>query len=75
MFDNTKRVLIIDNIKNSNIQQAIFILKDRDHTIKDFDVLDEANNIIYQYIMQSERPVGRDVKKKKRLFGKGKHKA
>lgn len=75
MFDNTKRVLIIDNIKNSNIQQAIFILKDRDHTIKDFDVLDEANNIIYQYIMQSERPVGRDVKKKKRFFGKGKHKA
>ena len=33
MFDNTKRVLIIDNIKSSNIQQAIFILKDRKQSI------------------------------------------
>lgn len=75
MFDNTKRVLIIDNIKNSNIQQAIFILKDREHTIKDFDVLDEANNIIYQYIRQNEKPVAREIRKKRRFFGKRRHKA
>lgn len=75
MFDNTKRVLIIDNIKSSNIQQAIFILKDREHSVKDFDVLDEANNIIYQYIRQSERPISREVRKKRRFFGKGRHKA
>ena len=28
MFDNSKRVIIIDNIKSSNIHQAIFILND-----------------------------------------------
>lgn len=73
MFDNTKRVLIIDNIKSSNIQQAIFILKDRQRAIEDFDVLDEANGIIYQYIKQNDVPISREVKKKKRFFGKGKH--
>ena len=73
MFDNTKRILIIDNIKSSNIHQAIFILKDREMAIKDFNILDEANNIIYQYVRQNDIPIVREVKRKKKLFGKGKH--
>ena len=73
MFDSTKRILIIDNIKSSNIHQAIFILKDRETAIKDFNVLDEANNIIYQYLKQNDIPITREVRRKKRLFGKGRH--
>lgn len=72
MFDNTKRILIIDDIKSTNIHQAIFILKDRETAIKDFNVLDEANNIIYQYIRQRDIPLVREVKKKPRIFGWGK---
>lgn len=70
MIDGTKRVLILDNIKNTNIQQAIFILKDKEQSIKDYDVLDEANDIIYQYISKNCQKHSRKVRKKKRLFGK-----
>ncbi len=75
MFDNTKRVLIIDNIKSSNIQQAIFILKDRKQSIGEFNILDEANGIIRQYIYNNETALTREVKKKKRLFGRRRRKA
>ena len=46
MFDNTKRVLIIDNIKNSNIQQAIFILKDGQQGLSNAALLKEAKRLI-----------------------------
>ncbi len=73
MFDNSKKVIIIDNIKSSNIQQAIFILKDKTQAIADYNVLDEANNIIYQYASQCNGYLSRPVKKKRRFFGKGQH--
>lgn len=72
MFDNSKKVIIIDNIKSSNIQQAIFILKDRIKAIEDYNVLEEANHIIYQYVSQNNIP-SRPPVKRKRFFGKGKH--
>ncbi|MEE1042588.1 MAG: hypothetical protein UH854_01350, partial [Clostridia bacterium] len=57
----------------SNIQQAIFILKDTMKAIEDYDVLDEANHIIYQYVNQSNGYLSRPVKKRRSFFGKGKH--
>ncbi len=75
MFDNSKKVIIIDDIKNSNIQQAIFILKDKTKAIEDYNVLEEANHIIYQYISHNNSYPARPIKKKRRLFGKGKHQA
>ena len=75
MFDNSKKVIIIDNIKNSNIQQAIFILKDKIKAIEDYNVLDEANHIIYQYVSRNNNYFSRPVTKKKKFFGKGKHQA
>ncbi len=70
MFGNTKKVLIIDNIKSSNIQQAIFILKDRRSSISEYNIIDEANGIIDSYIRNSDRTIMRTVKKKRRFFGK-----
>lgn len=75
MFDNSKKVIIIDNIKSSNIQQAIFILKDKIQAIEDYNVLEEANHIIYQYVSQNNGYMNRPTKKKRRFFGKGKHQA
>lgn len=75
MFDNSKKVIIIDNIKSSNIQQAIFILKDKIQAIEDYNVLEEANHIIYQYVSQNNGYITRAPKKKRRFFGKGKHQA
>ncbi len=72
MFDNSKKVIIIDNIKSSNIQQAIFILKDRIKAIEDYNVLEEANHIIYQYVSQNNIYGARPPLKKKWFFGKGK---
>lgn len=73
MFKNTKQVVIIDNIKNSNIQQAIFILKDKQPKLEDYDVLDEANEIIYRYIRHYEGTSASTTKKKRRFFGRGEH--
>lgn len=75
MFDNSKKVIIIDNIKSSNIQQAIFILKDRIKAIEDYNVLEEANHIIYQYVSQNNIYAPRPTVRKKWFFGKGKHQA
>ncbi len=75
MFDNSKKVIIIDNIKSSNIQQAIFILKDKMQAIEDYNILEEANHIIYQYVSQNNNYPSRPVKKKRRFFGRGKHQA
>lgn len=73
MSENEKKVIIIDDIKNSNIEQAIFILKDKTKTMKNYNILDEANSIIYQYISQTDKNLERSVKKKRRFFGRGKH--
>lgn len=75
MFDNTKKVLIIDNIKSSNIQQAIFILKDRKQSMGEYNILEEANGIINSYIQSNSRSIMREVKKKRRFFGKGNRQA
>lgn len=75
MFDNSKKVIIIDNIKSSNIQQAIFILKDKIKAIEDYNVLEEANHIIYQYVSQTNGYISRPTVKKRRFFGRGKHQA
>lgn len=75
MFNNSKKVIIIDDIKNSNIQQAIFILKDKTTAIEEYNVLEEANHIIYQYISHNTAYPQRPIKKKRRLFGRGKHQA
>ncbi|MBR0276849.1 MAG: hypothetical protein IJQ50_00090 [Clostridia bacterium] len=70
MSDNTKKVIILDNIKGTNIQQAIFVLKDKKEAMAYYDILDEANGIIYQYINQPDNKLSRSVKKKRKLFGK-----
>ncbi len=75
MYDNSKKVIIIDNIKSSNIQQAIFILKDKNQAIEDYNILEEANHIIYQYVSQTNSYATRPIKKKRRFFGRGKHQA
>lgn len=73
MSEIEKKVIIIDDIKNSNIQQAIFILKDKTKSMENYNIIDEANSIIYQYISLTDKNLERSVKKKRRFFGRGKH--
>lgn len=73
MSEIEKKVIIIDDIKNSNIQQAIFILKDKTKSMENYNIIDEANSIIYQYISLTDKNLERSVRKKRRFFGRGKH--
>lgn len=47
MSEIEKKVIIIDDIKNSNIQQAIFILKDKTKSMENYNIIDDAKQSAY----------------------------
>ena len=63
---SSKRVVIINNIKGGEIEQAIFILKSKTASEPDSSIIAEANEIIKNYI----RHTGNGETKKKRWFRK-----
>jgi len=70
MNEKTKKVIILNDVKGTNIQQAIFVLKDNKDAMAYFDIIEEANDVINKYIKETESPYERTFKKKRRLFGK-----
>jgi len=72
---SAKRVVIISDLKSNCIEQAIFILKDNDPSEFSTDIMEEANQIVYNYIRQVQAgQFGRDVpQKKKWLWWRGQH--
>ena len=66
---SAKRVVIISDIKSSCIEQAIFILKDNPPSESGADIMEEANQIVYNYIRQVQAGgFSRDIAKKKKWF-------
>jgi hypothetical protein len=69
---SARRVVIIKDIKSANIEQAIFILKDKESVGNSSDIINEANEIVQNYIMQSKTGLYRKVHQKRKWFGKKK---
>lgn len=63
-----KQVVIISDIKNSNIEQAIFILKSSEKIESKSQIIEDANEIIYNYVCRTDNGLFREVKKKKKWF-------
>ena len=71
----SRQVIVVHSPDQKLFEQAIFILKDRIKAIEDYNVLEEANHIIYQYVSQNNIYAPRPTVRKKWFFGKGKHQA
>ena len=66
---SAKRVVIISDLKSNCIEQAIFILKDNPPSDSKSDIMEEANQIVYNYIRQVQAgEFTRDIKQKKKWF-------
>ena len=52
--NNTKKVVIMNDIKCKHIEQAIFVLKEEEDVVDEHFILDEAYRIINKYIESSE---------------------
>lgn len=65
---SAKRVVIINDIKSKNIEQAIFILKDKDNKECQETILDEANEIVQNYIRQVNAGQYRSISPKRKWF-------
>ena len=73
---NSRRVVIINNIRSDMIEQAIFILKSNEkrqvEKHMDSGIIVEAQNIIENYIKQvengkaPEKPLGKRMKRRRR---------
>jgi len=65
---SAKKVVIINNIKSGEIEQAIFILKGKTEEVPDSTIIEEANEIIKNYIRHTG--VSGDLRgtRKKRWF-------
>lgn len=65
---SAKKVVIINDIKSTSIEQAIFILKDKEGIEFGESILDEANKIVQNYIRQVGGSGYRSVKSRKKWF-------
>jgi len=65
MKNNTRKIVVLDNINSSRIEQAIFILRDTSQ-ICESDAVTEAQRIVNTYLNSLSQPL-LQTKKKKRL--------
>lgn len=65
---SAKKVVIINDIKSKNIEQAIFILRDSEAVPFQKSIIEEANEIVQSYIRQSNPGQYRKVEPKRRWF-------
>ena len=49
MENNTKKIVALDRLNSSRIEQAIFILRDA-KTVSEFDAVSEAQRIVDNYL-------------------------
>jgi hypothetical protein len=65
---SAKKVVIINDIKSKNIEQAIFILKDSETIPFQKSIIDEANEIVQSYIRQVNAGQYRKIAPKRKWF-------
>lgn len=72
VFKNKRQVVIINDIKSDSIEQAIFILRDKDNTQKiagRSDIVAEAERIINSFIGYGSSAVYKPrIKTRKQVF-------
>ncbi len=64
MKNNTKKIVVLDRLNSSRIEQAIFILRDEDY-ISESDAVSEAEKIVQNYLTSGSSLT--DCGKKKRF--------
>ncbi|MDR0405369.1 MAG: hypothetical protein LBH54_01105 [Clostridiales bacterium] len=67
-----KRAVIIHDIKSKNIEQAIFILRGDEAAVCNAAVIEEANEIVQNYIKQAGAGRYRNIASKRKWFKWGK---
>ncbi len=63
MENNTRKIVVLNNLSSSKIEQAIFILRDEPAGVCSPDAVTEAQRIVDMYLTSSCAPL---VSKKKR---------
>ncbi len=63
MKNNTRKIVVLDGLKSTRIEQAIFILRD-EQTISESDAVTEAERIVSTYLETLSQPVCKSNKKK-----------
>ncbi len=56
MNNNTRKIVVLNNIKSPKIEQAIFILRD-DTDCTETDAVSEAEKIVRMYLEDLQRPI------------------
>lgn len=64
MKNNTKKIVVLDNINSSRIEQAIFILRDGSRICEN-DALSEAQRIVNSYLESLSQPMFSEKPKKR----------
>lgn len=65
MNNNTRKIVVLNNLNSPRIEQAIFILRD-EVEISGIDALGEAQKIVDRYIKSLESPSPERTKRKPR---------
>lgn len=63
MKNNTRKIVVLDNINSSRIEQAIFILRDTTQVCES-DAVSEAQRIVNTYLNSLSQPLTSDKPKK-----------
>ena len=56
MNNNTRKIVVLNNLKSPRIEQAIFILRDENVT-NEADAVSEAQRIVEAYLAETRRPL------------------
>ncbi|MEE0868035.1 MAG: hypothetical protein UIL37_07020 [Clostridia bacterium] len=69
MNNNTRKIVVLNDIKSPRIEQAIFILRDEED-FSESDAVSEAERIVSLYLENLQKPVFmRKKEKKMRISG------
>lgn len=63
MNNNTRKIVVLNNLNSSRIEQAIFILRD-EVEVSGSDALSEAQRIVDMYVKSLESPTAERKEKK-----------
>ncbi len=56
MLNNTRKIIVLNNLKSQRIEQAIFILRD-ENSFSEADAVIEAEKIVDSYLENMRRPL------------------
>ena len=66
MNNNTRKIVVLNNIKSPKIEQAIFILRD-DTDCTESDAVSEAEKIVRMYLDDLQKPIMTYANKKSKF--------